>query len=94
VADTREFFNLAAAVIRRELLDLARHFYGPRGVGTNHASNHAPGDGSPTPDPPARTDPAALDRWTALHEAGRRDADRGPRRGPPSRLTPRPETAR
>src|SRR5688572_25148057 len=28
VADTREFLNLSAAVIRRELLDLARHFQG------------------------------------------------------------------
>src|SRR5262245_52666384 len=35
VADTRGFFNLAAAVIRRELIDLARHFQGPHGVGAN-----------------------------------------------------------
>src|SRR5438045_2374951 len=27
----RDFFGLAAEHLRRELLDLARHFYGPRG---------------------------------------------------------------
>src|SRR5262249_9203590 len=31
----REFFLLAAVQIRRELLDLARHFYGPHGLGTH-----------------------------------------------------------
>jgi RNA polymerase sigma-70 factor (ECF subfamily) len=69
VADTREFFNLAAAVIRRELIDLARHFHGPRGLGANHASSPA----FPAVEPVDRAeDPAALDRWTALHEAAGR----------------------
>jgi RNA polymerase sigma factor (sigma-70 family) len=70
VADTRAFFNLATAMIRRELIDLARRFQGPRGIGANHASHHSP-DGEPVvPDVAARdTDPAALDQWTALHEA-------------------------
>jgi DNA-directed RNA polymerase specialized sigma24 family protein len=31
------FFGLAAEHLRRELLDLARHFYGAAGVGANHA---------------------------------------------------------
>jgi RNA polymerase sigma-70 factor (ECF subfamily) len=66
VADTRGFLNLAAANVRRELLDLARHFGGPRGVGANHASNP---DG-PVPDRPAADpDPADLDRWAAFHAA-------------------------
>src|SRR5262249_7220959 len=69
VADTREFFNLAAAVIRRELIDLARHFHGPEGVGANHASTAPRDGGPPAPDPPARDDTDDLDRWTALHEA-------------------------
>lgn len=61
VADTREFFNLAAAVIRRELIDLARHYLGPRrGVGSF--------DGLPEPVAPD-ADPVELDRWAALHEA-------------------------
>src|SRR5436190_23131137 len=33
-----EFFRLAALNIRRELLDLAKHYYGPRGHGAKHAS--------------------------------------------------------
>jgi RNA polymerase sigma-70 factor (ECF subfamily) len=33
-----EFFRLAAVNIRRELLDLAKHYYGPQGQGANHAS--------------------------------------------------------
>ncbi len=62
VQDTRQFLSLAAAVIRRELIDLARHFQGPHGVGANHASHN--GD---APDQNALE--AELDLWTALHEA-------------------------
>ncbi len=35
---TRDFFNLVAVQIRRELIDLARHYYGPRGHGTRFSS--------------------------------------------------------
>ena len=67
VADTRGFMNLAAAVIRRELIDLARHFHGPQGLGANHESGDlvAGAPAAAVTDP----DPAHLDRWTALHEA-------------------------
>src|SRR3954454_19760024 len=34
-----DFFRLAAAQIRRELIDLARHYHGPEGLGANHASH-------------------------------------------------------
>src|SRR6516165_4728037 len=34
----RDFFALASLQIRRELIDLARHFYGPEGIGANHDS--------------------------------------------------------
>lgn len=33
-----DFFRLAALNIRRELLDLAKHHYGARGIGANHAT--------------------------------------------------------
>lgn len=33
-----DFYRLAALNIRRELYDLARHYYGPRGEGANHAT--------------------------------------------------------
>jgi RNA polymerase sigma factor (sigma-70 family) len=75
VADTRGFYNLAATVTRCELIDLARHFLGPRGVGANHASDPGGGAG-PDQDPAAPADDADLDRWAALHEAvGRLPAD-------------------
>jgi RNA polymerase sigma-70 factor (ECF subfamily) len=67
---TRSFFNLAAVQIRRELLDLLRHFYGPQGVGANHASLPT---GPQGPDLRAGlVDEAAaaedLERWAAFHE--------------------------
>jgi RNA polymerase sigma factor (sigma-70 family) len=70
-ADTREFFNLAAEQIRRELLDLARHFYGPWGEGANHASVQGPVDAeSAGGAPPDRADDAdELERWCAFHAA-------------------------
>ena len=34
----RDFYRLAAVQVRRELIDLARHYYGPQGHGAHHAS--------------------------------------------------------
>lgn len=69
VNDTRQFLNLAGAIIRRELIDLARRFRGPLGIGANHSS-HPPDSDGPRADPAAPDDDSAvLDRWTALHEA-------------------------
>jgi RNA polymerase sigma-70 factor (ECF subfamily) len=66
----RGFIGLAATQMRRELLDLARHYGGPRGLGANHASwPAAPGAGEPPPEPPdASDDSDDLDRWVAFHE--------------------------
>ena len=36
-ASAAELYRLAALNIRRELLDLAKHYYGPRGLGTTLA---------------------------------------------------------
>jgi RNA polymerase sigma factor (sigma-70 family) len=71
VASTREFFGLAAEQVRRELLDLARHYYGPRGLGTKHASQIAPGVQQALAQEPtdAADDPAELERWYRFHEA-------------------------
>jgi RNA polymerase sigma-70 factor (ECF subfamily) len=60
----REFFALASLQIRRELLDLARHFYGPLGLGAHHDSR---------PTPPAngaadQREPASPEQGTELHE--------------------------
>lgn len=67
---TRAFFGLAAEQMRRELLDLARHYYGPEGEGANHDSvSPGPDDSRPGLDPSA-PDAAFNDlgRWTRFHE--------------------------
>ena len=67
VATTYEFFGLAAEQVRRELLDLARHYYGPRGLGANYASTGGAAQKLEVIDP--AEDPAELERWCRLHEA-------------------------
>ena len=67
----RSFFNLAAVQIRRELIDLARHYYGPRGPGKQHASQGDFAGGSrelPAGDQAVDThDPSRLAAWTEFH---------------------------
>jgi len=66
---SREFLGLAATEIRRELIDLSRHFYGPRGLGANHASvSPASADPGIEQAPAAQDDPDDLDRWQVFHE--------------------------
>jgi RNA polymerase sigma factor (sigma-70 family) len=64
----RHFFNLAATQIRRELLDFKKHYYGPQGLGSNHATDHQ------SPDEPGgrfdRTvhEPEDISEWAEFHE--------------------------
>lgn len=66
----REFFALTTELIRRELLDLARHYYGPRGPGTKHATNagHLHGDVPRYDRPDSSHEPGALAAWCEFHE--------------------------
>ncbi len=61
----REFFGLSAEQIRRELIDLARHYYGPQGVGANHASL---GAGAAIERADLTHEPSALAGWCEFHE--------------------------
>jgi RNA polymerase sigma factor (sigma-70 family) len=70
----RDFFRLAAAQVRRELIDLARHYQGPQGLGAHHSTQ--PGSDSPTREPalvPSAPDttfePSRLAAWTDFHRA-------------------------
>ena len=65
----RHFDNLAAAQIRRELIDLARRHHGPEGIGANHHTDGAdPGSRlARVADPSGRPD--SLEGWAAFHEA-------------------------
>ncbi len=61
----RQFFGLAATQIRRELIDLARHHYGPEGNGANH---HTDGGEAARSRPDARKGPDSLEGWSAFHQ--------------------------
>ena len=68
-----EFYRLAAMNIRRELLDLAKHYFGPDGLGANYASvDLVKGKSASNPDgnvPLADEDsPDQLEAWTAFHQ--------------------------
>jgi RNA polymerase sigma-70 factor (ECF subfamily) len=71
-ATVRSFINLAAVQIRRELIDLARHYDGPHGPGRHHASRHGSAGsagGAGTPEAITDTgDPARLATWTEFHD--------------------------
>jgi RNA polymerase sigma-70 factor (ECF subfamily) len=66
VGSTRDFFNFAATHIRRELLDLVRHYQGPLGAG-RHEKGGLDDPGGPK-DRAAPEPPADLERWAELHE--------------------------
>jgi RNA polymerase sigma factor (sigma-70 family) len=71
--NVREFFALSGTMIRRELIDLKRHYYGPEGLGANYATKLSTAGGetrsqdqepvtNETDDPSTRAD------TTELHE--------------------------
>ena len=73
-ATVRDFFRLAALHIRRTLIDLARHHYGPEGDGAHHATDPPAGDGTDrlrgAAEPADTTyEPQRLAHWTDLHRA-------------------------
>lgn len=69
----RDFFRLATEQIRRELIDLARHYAGPESSAVHHASQHkidGREDASTGPEEPAAQtthDPTRLAAWTEFH---------------------------
>jgi len=70
VESERHFFNLAAVMIRRTLLDLAKHHFGPQGGAANHHTDGIPAD-EPGGTVHRASDPAAeptnLDGWSDFH---------------------------
>ncbi len=71
--DARHFFRLAAVQIRRELIDLARHYHGPHGLGAHHVSQVG-GAGESSRRVPAferadvTGDPKRVAEWAEFHE--------------------------
>jgi len=64
----RHFFRLAATHIRRVLIDMARHYTGPEGLGANHGSVSASRWSALEPHAAAEGEPGSLEEWTAFHE--------------------------
>jgi len=67
-ATAREFYRLAALQIRRELIDLARHYFGPEGAGAHHESvgGESAGPAAQPGDPTCG--PTGLAAWAEFHE--------------------------
>jgi RNA polymerase sigma-70 factor (ECF subfamily) len=66
-----QFYGLAASQIRRELIDLARHHFGPEGAAAHH---HTDGAGQVSGAGPVMQkvdpggEPATLAEWTDFHQ--------------------------
>jgi RNA polymerase sigma-70 factor (ECF subfamily) len=72
-SSVRPFYGLAALQIRRQLIDLTRQYYGPEGVGANHASNLDGDDSTNTPRAVAAKEdstqePSRLAVWSEFHQ--------------------------
>jgi RNA polymerase sigma factor (sigma-70 family) len=72
-ATVADFFRLAAVQIRRELIDMCRHYAGPEGLGAHHGSRALPpglsSEAAAGPQPVDTThDPERVAAWTELHE--------------------------
>src|SRR5262249_35859613 len=69
----REFYGLAATQIRRELIDLVRHHFGPEGAAAHHHTDRLDRDENRPHDGienrAARSDePSTLLEWAEFHE--------------------------
>ena len=63
----RHFLNLAALHIRRELIDLARHYFGPEGAGAHHDTGKDETNAIALA-PDNRTGPNTLAKWSEFHK--------------------------
>ena len=63
------FFRLAAQSIRRELLDMTRHYRGPLNAAANHDSLPDGSLGLPMKAGPSQEELKNLECWAAFHEA-------------------------
>jgi len=61
----RQFYGLATTQIRRELIDLSRHYCGAEGLGARH---HTDGGRAADATPDQRHEPENLESWSRFHE--------------------------
>jgi len=69
IESVRHFFNLAAEMVRRELLDLKKHYYGVHGQARNHHTDFQPSDEPGGVLSQTANQPDDFDRWANFHEA-------------------------
>ncbi len=69
IQSVRHFFNLAAEMVRRELLDLKKHYYGVHGQARNHHTDFQPSDERGGVLAQSASRPDDFDRWANFHEA-------------------------
>ncbi|NQU21307.1 MAG: sigma-70 family RNA polymerase sigma factor [Candidatus Nealsonbacteria bacterium] len=70
-SSVQHFLNLANAQIRRELIDMARHYFGAKGMGAHHATDGLSPDTDARPRYEVAQDtfePARVSEWTEFHE--------------------------
>lgn len=67
VESVRHFFNLAAVQIRRVLLDLAKHHFGPEAAAANHHTDGIPSDDAGGALHDKAEKPDNLSGWSEFH---------------------------
>ena len=68
IESVRHFFHLAAEMVRRELLDLKKHYYGVQGQARNHHTDRQPSADSGGVLAESSTQPDDFDHWAEFHE--------------------------
>jgi RNA polymerase sigma factor (sigma-70 family) len=69
VESVAHFFNLAAEMVRRELLDLKKHHFGAHGRARNHHTDRQPPDERGGSLSTSASEPEDLEGWSEFHEA-------------------------
>lgn len=71
ISDARHYFRLAALQIRRELVDMARRYQGPQGMGANHQTQFLDKQNTNQPQgyehAEITNDPGHLAEWQEFH---------------------------
>jgi RNA polymerase sigma-70 factor (ECF subfamily) len=65
----KQFFGLAATQIRRTLIDLARHHFGPEGHAAKHQTDAGRLGDMLQAQPDRSVEPGSLEAWAAFHAA-------------------------
>jgi RNA polymerase sigma-70 factor (ECF subfamily) len=64
-----QFFGLAATQIRRELIDLSRHHFGPEGQAANHHTDRPQAEPLVLREPASGSEPETIEEWSRFHLA-------------------------